>query len=885
MTTVLIDNYDSFTWNVYQYLSDLGANVVVFRNDQITVEEVVALKPRNVVVSPGPGRPASAGISMDIIRAFEGKVPILGVCLGEQCMYEVYGGVVTYAGKIVHGKTSPVRHDGKGLYEGVPQNVEVTRYHSLAGDPKTLPSESLEITSWTEDGIVMGVRHKKFVMEGVQFHPESIASEHGKRMIANFLKWEGGTWDTLKVRNDLVKWDRVGDGSGDGGGGGGGGAGGKRGLDSSTDGIPVSKISKLNSTGTPRGTSNGSSTTTTHHGQSSVTTTAPETTEKTNAPSILKTIADQRIRDVADAKSKEGQSTWHLERSLALGLAPRQIDFYARLLRAATPVAVLAEVKRASPSKGDIDKYAHAPTQALQYAAGGAAVISVLTEPKWFKGSLNDMRLVREALDQFPGRPAVLRKDFIVDPYQIYEARLNGADTILLIVAILTDERLVHFMELSRSLGMEPLVEVANRDEMKRAITHGARVIGVNNRDLHTFNVDMGRTSALAGLVPQGSGVILLALSGITGREDVVKYMSGGAKGVLVGEALMRAKDKKVFIRMLLGKDGTSGSSPTKAGVAGSKKKEEEAEKQKQEQKAKEGVRRTLVKICGVTSPEDALAAARAGADLIGLIFAPSPRQVTVQRAKEIITAVKSELFLGSAADAMAHTVSLPFPGPEGSATSPSDWYSSTHTTIENDLLLLQASHRPLFVGVFSNAKINTINETIASAGLDLVQFHGDESPRLARLVRTPVIKAFHVHVGEEGTGLEVRKRVEEAAGSVAVVLLDTAVRGKTQQGGTGAVFDWGIAAVVQGRRGKKDEKAKGGDAMDVDDDGQGGGVDGDGDIPIILAGGLTPENVAEAVRTVKPWCVDVSSGVEAKKGVKDHEKVKKFVEAVRQCV
>ncbi|RKO88944.1 indole-3-glycerol phosphate synthase-domain-containing protein [Blyttiomyces helicus] len=471
MTTLMIDNYDSFTWNVYQYISELGANVVVYRNDKVTLEECIALNPRNVVISPGPGHPSAAGVSNDVLRHFAGKVPILGVCLGEQCMYELYGGTVKHAGEIVHGKTSPVRHDGKGLYEGVPQGIEATRYHSLAGDPATLP-EVLEVTSWTESGIVMGVRHKKFVMEGVQYHPESISSEAGKQMFATFLSWEGGVWDELKIRRDLPK-------------------------------------------------------------------------------SILETIKAQRIIDVAHDRSLPGHSSDFLARSIALGLAPSVIDFRARLLESATPVAVVAEVKRASPSKGNIDIDAHAPTQALHYAKGGAAAISVLTEPKWFKGNLDDLRQVRAALETVPNRPAVLRKDFVVDSYQILEARLAGADTVLLIVAILTDIELRTLIDFSRSLKMEPLVEVANEPEMRRAIALGSKVIGVNNRDLHTFTVDMDRTSSLAGFVPEDT--VLVALSGIVGREDVEKYVAGGAKGVLVGEALMRADDKSAFIGTLLG--------------------------------------------------------------------------------------------------------------------------------------------------------------------------------------------------------------------------------------------------------------------------------------------------------------------------------------------
>eukprot|EP00833_Pecoramyces_ruminatium_P002470 jgi/Orpsp1_1/1176502/evm.model.c7180000057855.1 len=172
MATLMIDNYDSFTYNIYQYLEQLGAHVVVYRNDKITIEDCIALNPRNIIISPGPGHPLnSSGISREVIETFAGKIPILGVCLGEQCMYVHYGGTVTYTGEIVHGKTSSITHDGKGLFKDIPQGIQVTRYHSLSGDPKTLP-DCLEITSWTNSRKVMGIRHKKFVIEGVQFHPE-----------------------------------------------------------------------------------------------------------------------------------------------------------------------------------------------------------------------------------------------------------------------------------------------------------------------------------------------------------------------------------------------------------------------------------------------------------------------------------------------------------------------------------------------------------------------------------------------------------------------------------------------------------------------------------------------------------------------------------------
>ncbi|MEP7215768.1 MAG: aminodeoxychorismate/anthranilate synthase component II [Anaerolineaceae bacterium] len=193
MTTLLIDNYDSFTYNLYQYLAEIGAEVIVRRNDQVTLEECRELKPDHVVISPGPGNPSEAGISRDVIREFAGKVPVLGVCLGHQCIYEVFGGTVAGAGEIKHGKQSVIEHDGKGVFAGLPSGFRGARYHSLAGTPVTLP-ECLEVTARSESGVIMGVRHRELTVEGVQFHPESIATEHGKDLLRNFLAMEGGRW-------------------------------------------------------------------------------------------------------------------------------------------------------------------------------------------------------------------------------------------------------------------------------------------------------------------------------------------------------------------------------------------------------------------------------------------------------------------------------------------------------------------------------------------------------------------------------------------------------------------------------------------------------------------------------------------------------------------
>lgn len=183
---LLLDNYDSFTYNVYQLLSSLGASVEVIRNDQITVEEIARRGYEAVVISPGPGVPADAGITEELISQLKGQLPILGICLGHQAIGEVFGGKVVGAGEIVHGKTSPLRHNGKGLYAGLPQNIPVGRYHSLIVDRDSLPG-CLEITSELDNGMIMGLRHREYDIEGIQFHPESILTPQGKVMLENFL--------------------------------------------------------------------------------------------------------------------------------------------------------------------------------------------------------------------------------------------------------------------------------------------------------------------------------------------------------------------------------------------------------------------------------------------------------------------------------------------------------------------------------------------------------------------------------------------------------------------------------------------------------------------------------------------------------------------------
>ncbi|KAK4506692.1 hypothetical protein PRZ48_000425 [Zasmidium cellare] len=643
---VLIDNYDSFTWNVYQYLVLEGAKVTVFRNDQITLDKLIEFKPTQLVVSPGPGHPETdSGISKDAIKHFSGKIPVLGVCMGEQCIYSVFGGVVEQTGEILHGKTSPLRHDGKGVYQNLTQDLPVTRYHSLAGTHPTLP-ECLEVSSWIAagpdggKGVIMGVRHKELLVEGVQFHPESILTAEGRVMLKNFLHMQGGTW----AENDRLQKEAP----------------------------PVASKPVANG-----GAANGD-----------------------KKPSILERIYDDRKIKVAAQKKVPSQRPEDLQAAYDLNLAPSLVSFPERLRQSPFKLSLMAEIKRASPSKGIISLSACAPAQARTYALAGASVISVLTEPEWFKGSIEDLRSVRQAIDRMPNRPALLRKDFVFDEYQILEARLNGADTILLIVKMLDSETLTRLYKYSQSLGMEPLVEVNTVEEMEIAVKLGSKVIGVNNRNLTNFEVDMETTTRLMEIVPKET--ILCALSGISGPKDVIPYQQNGVGAVLVGEALMRAQDTAKFIAELLG--GSEAAIKVKV------------------------QRKLLVKICGTRSAEAAKAAIEAGADLIGMILVTGTKRcVSTETALQISEAVHtSNKVAGQVSDTSAEA--------KGKATS-----FFAHTAAHH----VQHPKRALLVGVFMNQPLEYILEQQRLLDLDIVQLHGSEPQEWASLIPVPVVKSF----------------------------------------------------------------------------------------------------------------------------------------------
>ncbi len=184
---LVVDNYDSFVYNLVQYLGELGAEPIVHRDDAVSLGDVEGIDPDGILISPGPGSPADAGVSNELIRTWGERVPVFGVCLGHQCIGEVFGGTVVRAPQVVHGKTSMVHHDGRGLFEGLPDPLEATRYHSLVVDRDSVP-DCLEITAWTDDGLVMGLRHRDLPIEGVQFHPESVLTDAGHDLVGNFLR-------------------------------------------------------------------------------------------------------------------------------------------------------------------------------------------------------------------------------------------------------------------------------------------------------------------------------------------------------------------------------------------------------------------------------------------------------------------------------------------------------------------------------------------------------------------------------------------------------------------------------------------------------------------------------------------------------------------------
>ena len=697
------------------------------------------------------------------------------------------------------------------------------------------------VTSATSDtGVIMGVRHRTYVVEGVQYHPESILSQEGEGLLRNFLALRGGTWD----ENPHAKVN-----------------------DPELPPFPYEALTTKSK---------------------SIATDAA----KSSAPSILTKIAQKRTSDVESLSNTPGLTLPALNGHLSLHLAPPPISLSQRLLQVRNGMALLAEIKRASPSAGKIAPHTSAPHTALSYALAGASAISVLTEPTYFHGHLEDMRAVRLAIEGLDRRPAVLRKDFVLSEYQVVEARLAGADSILLIVAMLGKDRTRELLEYSMGLGMEPLVEVNSPSELHIALDIGAKVIGVNNRNLHSFNVDMSTTSSVAEVLEQKGKtgeVILCALSGIKSPVDVRAYRDQGVKAILVGESLMRAEDKGKFVRQLLDLDDlVPSSSPSNP----------------------EAIFPTpLVKICGILTASEALSAANAGADFIGLVFVPSSkRHVSVSVAREISLAVHSAFPLpeyDEEDDSDDEKLNLPLP-----------WFTSHARASYLPSPSSTRKSRPLLVGVFQNQPLRYIQRVVHDVGLDMVQLHGSEPIEWARRIGVPVIRVGGVPPPPPAS--EGKEEIKDGENTIEEVntahlptpdplttvmtpgyhhfiLLDTTASPKSSSpsGGTGKILDWVLAKRIV-NKGEvpviSPDVSVGAHLVhqDQDDNEQ---TRSAFPLPLILAGGLDISNVREAVEIVRPWAVDVSGGVERdgidvevgkKDGRKDVEKMAAFVKAAK---
>lgn len=553
----------------------------------------------------------------------------------------------------------------------------------------------------------------------------------------------------------------------------------------------------------------------------------------------LQEIVEQRTVDVSQAKVVK--PTEELERQAKdliakLGQPLSLVDCLTSAESSEWGLALAAEFKRASPSKGDINVNLDAAAQALEYARFGAKVLSVLTEPKWFKGTLEDLRSVREKTQTYAQeagvpRPACLRKDFIVDEYQILEALAHGADTVLLMVSILSQSRLHKLIEFSRSHGLEPLVEVVTLRELKVALDAGAKVLGVNNRDLHTFELDKGRTAQVARelkdtfTIAYGPGATtkLLALSGLSTAEDVEECRQISCSGVLVGEALMRAADPGVAITEMMGSTIDAVLPVTPGAV--------------------------VAKVCGVKKTEDAACAVAAGANLIGIIFtSKSTRFASIEEATAVVGVVRK---FG-----------------ERSARVEASAVETKGSFEERCGLFRKACKRtPLVCGVFLDQSLDEVVDLATRSDIDAVQLHGSEDIDFIKALRSRlpgrwVVKVIHIPSvsGEEAPGAsaaseQLKARLDCYAPSCDALLLDTSVKGNVS-GGTGATFDWGIARRVQ------------------DDWG----------IPVIVAGGLTAANVGDLVTSVGPFGVDVASGVEDAPGIKNAEKTTSFIRNAKRA-
>lgn len=474
----------------------------------------------------------------------------------------------------------------------------------------------------------------------------------------------------------------------------------------------------------------------------------------------------------------EGRRAALPEAALREGLPalPPAFDVAARLRAAG--VSIVAEVKRASPSRGSLNADLDPAALAVAYARAGAAAVSVLTEESRFRGSLADLEAARAGLRGAGLDTPLLRKDFIVDPYQLVEARIAGADAALLIAAVLTDAEMERLLREAADLGLTPLVEVHDASELRRVLPLRPPVIGINNRNLTDFVVDLDTTRRLRPLIPPG--IVVVSESGIGLPEQMAELARLGVDAVLIGEALVTAPDPAERLAALLEAGRLAGQRPARAKASPWPMTASEV----------------VVKICGLTNLEDARHAWRAGADLLGFVLvAGTPRYVKPEAAATLVRALRDE---GCGA---------------------------------------------LMVGLFAHESPAAVRATAEVCGFDLVQIHGDPSPAETAALGVPALVARRVRGNIDWAPLAAYRAWGYVLDGYDPVRL----------GGTGRTWDWALAADRPEGTGR-----------------------------VLIAGGLTPENVAAAVRAARPWGVDVSSGVESLPGRKDPNRVARFIEQAK---
>ena len=474
---------------------------------------------------------------------------------------------------------------------------------------------------------------------------------------------------------------------------------------------------------------------------------------------FLKTVIGEKKKDIARAMAQCSLNTLRRDAE-----GTRHGANFLSAMENSQPgqAGIIAEIKKASPSKGDIRVDLDPALYAQKYTRARAAAISILTEEHFFKGSLNDLIAVRKATDL-----PILRKDFTISDYQIYEAAAAGANSILLIVSILSRQQLREYVLLTRDLGMEPLVEIHSEWELENALYAHAKVIGINNRNLETLKTD---TTVAARVVPFfTTDQIPVSASGVCGPDDIQMGMDAGIFNFLVGESIVRADDTEEFIQDLI----STGSKPSA-----------------------QAPHSPLVKVCGLTRPDEAVACAELGTNAIGLVFYPkSPRHLTTAQAADICRALPDSI---------------------------------------------------ITTGVFVDASVEFIMEQVNACKLKAVQLHGNETSKMVEQLKEQGLMVFKaLFAGKEP---HINKADQYRAASAILVEY-----GKGPlPGGNAETWDWGCAKKIG-----KNQK-------------------------LIIAGGITPENVASVIASTSPWAVDVSSGVESAPGRKDMDRVKGLMEAVQ---